>query len=97
MGERNGSWIVSSVKWKMKPEGLPNVGSCGSKYFRREEDARDYYNLILRQCEEELGFVFSPLQKSWDFREYEGVQGVSFSEKYGDVYMCLFIDRNRTY
>ena len=97
MNERNGSWIVSIVKWIMNPDRTPTVTHCSSRYYRHEDSARDRYNNVIEFFEDE-GYVMNPLLVP-DREEYEGASGVWFSpdeRKYPSVYATVFIDRNRT-
>ena len=96
MSDRNGSWVVSATTWRMTDDGFPKMGCCTGKCFRREEYARDLYDAMVRQYEED-GWMMTPIVKTLDYEEYEGVQGVFFDEVNGPTYMCVFIDRNRTY
>lgn len=96
MGERNGSWVVSITKWIIDENGFPVVTLCKGKCFRREEYAKELYEDVIADSER-YGYVMSPLKKPRDTLEYEGMQGVAMSKRYGNDYICVFIDHNRSY
>lgn len=93
MAERNGSWIVSVVKWVME-RGYPEVTHCNSRYYRSESAAMDRLNAVIRSFEEQR-YEIHPLDIPPN-EEYKGVTAWSTDPKFQRVYATAYIDKNRS-
>lgn len=84
----NTTWIVSCVIWKKPKCGLPDIGHCDSRSYRKEGYARERFDAIVDSLKYD-GFAIADLDVPYG-ESYEGIR----ASKKSDVYAVVYIDKN---